>query len=304
MTQKIFIGGALFSGALLVSLTAWTLAQEAPAPNLPAQAPLETPQSQDEQDEPAVASDAPVAEVKTWLEKTYAWTKVPWTGDDTPYVALKTQIDGTISPQQKPASIQSTVSEYQTQARQKPLDALAQFGWAYAVYKTAQIDPLLLNPKSKNLTREAAQQKAIRPAVKALASVPFPATYEFAKLRFLLETFRFPPAELAPLGKRLVERDPKNPKMIYSYLQVADLSEDGNRRHALALAQELVTLEPKNPDYHAILGDMNGRSYAVTKNKQYKAHAIAEYQEFLRLAPANDPFRPDARSMITLFKAR
>lgn len=290
---------------VLIGISAWTLAQEQkpqPKPD-PADPNFDPDDTDDAAKARAIrkAKEEPLSGIN-WAQQRYGWVNEPWTGDAKPYQDMKAEIDRSIFKGQKAEAITSALQKYKAEARKQPNDALAQYAWAFAAYKTALIDSTLANPKLKGKEEGEAQRQVVFPTLAALRRVAFPRTYEFARLRFLLEVFEFPKSELSPVGRRVAERDPKDYKAIRAYLRVAAPKTPQERQQAIGFAQTLIRLHPQDPQYRAVLGSMYGRSYARTGNKQYKALAIAGYQDFLRMAPANDPFRPHARDMIEIYK--
>ena len=59
----------------------------------------------------------------------FHWTVMKWDGDDTRFLEMRKEIDGAINRGEKRSAL---VNSYKGFAQEKPLDAEAQFAWAYA----------------------------------------------------------------------------------------------------------------------------------------------------------------------------
>ncbi|MNU06504.1 hypothetical protein D3C72_2517200 [compost metagenome] len=70
----------------------------------------------------------------------------------------------------------------------------------------------------------------------------------------------------------------------------------GDRARGIAAAQRAVALAPQVPGYRLVLGKM-------LEFKERYAEAMAEYEAFLRLAPAHDE-APRVRLALRLLKER
>lgn len=238
-----------------------------------------------------------------FLERHYGWVNQTWTGDSAPYQKVLAEIDKAIFTNQKPAQISAAYEQYKAQAKAKPKDALAQFAWAQAAYKTARINPTLADAKLKGKSQELAQRKLILPVLEALRGVEFPRIYEFARLRFLLESFDSPSSELNPVAKRLLAQNSKDYRVMFYYLRDPNMESASDRKQALGYAQTLIRLDAKKPEYIAALAATYAGIAAITDDEKAKTQAIAGYERYLRVTSVDEPFRADAKRLISWIKS-
>lgn len=104
----------------------------------------------------------------------YGLPEQPLKGDDAPFLRIEKNIDRLVGSGRKEADLAATFKEA---AQLKPLDAQAQFRWAYAAYLAQIINP---GPASESLLRDV---------VPAMALPPNPRAYRYARLRWMVTTF-------------------------------------------------------------------------------------------------------------------
>ncbi len=242
-----------------------------------------------------------------WAKQAYSWTHQKWVGNDQPYREIRSNIDTLLSQNNKPSEIAERYELYKTAAIKAPTDDRAQFAWGYAAFKIAGKNPSLIDPKiaklsTRSLKEGGGTRLAVAPVTRTLATIPTPYTYEFARLRFLLEVITLPSPELTAIGKRLVRHNFKDHEVMYSYIKIAEVKTKEDRELALSITRSLLEAGPGVPKYHTAQGAVYGDIYSITRDRLYKEKAIASYRKFLELAPADDPFREQAKRLIRMIQ--
>lgn len=237
----------------------------------------------------------PLGNISYWrVGVSSEWASEPWTGDDTPYQNIERDTDKALA---STWSVGNLLEQASVLAQQKPTDPQAQFQWSYMARQV-----VLAEPKSYDYG------SSLRAISVVLAHADSPKTYSYARLRFLLE--RQNPA-LTEVGERLLQRDSNDVSVKYHLSQYysALFSERSqlNRDHAvdpqlkqraLTLAEQIIAANPSDPDYRTALAAVYVSSFADKKNPQDASNAIAAYQQYLKLAPADDSFRPRCSAII------
>ena len=159
----------------------------------------------------------PVEYLWEWQPHNSAWTKEEWTGDEKPYREVRQKIEvaaksGTLAP---------LYIGYEDEAVHNPQNALAQYAWAYSMYCTPQKIPSSVCGSFTSLQW--------RPVIIAMDAVHSPKTYEFARVRFLVESMLFnfyePADDFFDLTTRLLKIEPTNPEIrCYQFVYVYSLS--------------------------------------------------------------------------------
>jgi tetratricopeptide (TPR) repeat protein len=230
----------------------------------------------------STANRAPVS-VSTW-----AWTREPWTGDEKPYRRLRAVINTAIAKKQLTAK---DLQQYKAQAAKKPVDPQAQFRWGYAAYE------LML--RTANPQAKAQYMKGV---VDALSFPASPRTYEYARLRFLLEARNSPDPNLIGLSKRLLQRNPRDSYVKYYSTTLLRPSIPAERKQAIAHARQMIQRDPKKAKPHSVLGGIYFRSWMTSMSQADANQAIAAYRQYLKLAPPADTFRKSAEANIRMIQ--
>ena len=143
-----------------------------------------------------VKAQQPEPKARNWVT-VWEWTVAPWNGNDKPYQQMRDTIDNAIAGGRKP---QELVEFYELPALEHPNDPIAQFRWAYATYKVAIT------------TNEITGDNMLYQPLKALVLAPFPKTYDYARLIYLMEDYGHGPfiLQLRNVSKRLVKHNPND----------------------------------------------------------------------------------------------
>ena len=206
------------------------------------------------------------------------WAREGWTGDNRPYHRVRTEVNRAISQGQKFVKLM-TKYKLLAQKSSKPLD---KFRWAYVTYQAA-------------IKGSSFSDKELLHVMKSLRNISSPKTYDYIRLRFLIESRAWPFRQLKKVGERLAERNPKDYEVKYYLVKILNpgryLSE---RQEALRYSRDLIRIAPKRLSAHTALGFTYFKIWLVTKNKDDGDKSIAAYRKYLELAPSNHNFRKQA----------
>ena len=233
---------------------------------------------------------------------TFAWGKVEWSGDEKPLAQARAEADTALSKADSPAQLHKIYEAYKETAQQQPSDLVAQFSWADATFQLATRNALLVQPDRKGPRGNQALREVLAPAAESFEKVAPSPTYEYTRLRFLLEALYTPLPQLVPIGQRLLKHAPKDYEVMFSLLVISPVNTDEERNQALLYAQELVKANPKTAKYYTAKGWIHFLIYQRTSKEADKIQAVESYQKFLELASPTDPFRKDAKEWMEMIQ--
>ena len=214
----------------------------------------------------------------------FSWTREAWTGDDKPYQQARTEIEGQFIDAKNPELL---LQNYKTDALKSPHDTLAQFRWACAAYTYA----------SKKTVKDEVGFRILPSVILALASVPSPHTYDYDRLRFLIQSFAIVvPYQLKSIAERLLKKNPED--ALVKYALAALLNNSNNSRDrvmAMVYAQQLVNKYPKDAKYYSLLAGFAYTTWFRSKTQTDANKAIAAYQRYLDIAGPDELFRENAQ---------
>lgn len=221
----------------------------------------------------------------------WGWAALPWTGDDKPYQKIRGDIDKAPIKGRNPSAL---ISAYKDREEYDSQNSLAVFGWGMARWRAATW-PGDYQEDDNNLID--------LPDV--LAEAPFPRTYNYARLRFLVQSQVRAMPQLRELGERLVKYDPSDVDAKYQLIRVLRQTQSFQTTplpenvEALKLAQELMTQSPKELRYRQVFANIQGDAYMQSGfKKEYGDRALAAYEDYLQMAPPDDPERDGIKRAI------
>ncbi|MGV3613938.1 MAG: hypothetical protein ACO1SV_01265 [Fimbriimonas sp.] len=231
----------------------------------------------------AAATSFATAQAQASLEPiSMQWTKVEWTASDAPFAKTRAEVDRELAASKEVAA---TIRQYMERAKTQPSSALDQFRWGYALV-------VARFPPGPQLTMRS-RFRAVRIA---LAKAADPEAAEYARVRFLIESYVYPPLEIIPdlvhVGKRLSERNPQDRPLTYALTTVLLLSKNPRDRDlAVTLARRL--LEGREGSYPLLklMAGAHARRFEVRKLEKDRDQAILYYRKMLNLVPAGNPER-------------
>lgn len=213
-----------------------------------------------------------------WTRNTpdgWKWTTSPWTGNDAPYSEARSSIDRLIAGGQDPKNVYMTYRDAAIQNAQDPVD---QSGYAYAAWKVRD-----------GLDGEMHMYGVLSNALEALETVRSPLTYQFVRIRFLIEAKLNQMPQLLPLSQRLLEYDASDYDVQYRYVSLLAqfCSPSARVSQVLPLIHKLIYKYPREPNPYWLLGDYY--SNACFGPHIFKPEnvndAISAYTEYIQLTP-------------------
>ncbi len=214
------------------------------------------------------------------------WTTASWGSDDTPYQQIRSTVDHATKAGRDPLDL---MQYYQMLAIRNPNDPKAQFRWAYAAYVAA-----------KQMAYSHSEDILYWPN-KALVLAPFPHTYQYARLIFLIESHASGPfiLRLQNVSKRLMKQNPSDIDVKYEAAgNLLYSSNPTDRELASRYIRELTVSQPHWAKPYALAGLVLYKHWQDSKSKADAAQAVACYQQYLKLTPATDTFRQRAQEII------
>ena len=232
-------------------------------------------------------------EDKVLDQNAFVWRHGNWQDDDKPYQQVRQQIDEAASSGKSSLLL---AEQYQSEAAMKQKNALAQFKWSYAVWKS-------ITPETPRYQKDTYCSAGFYSLVFADA----PDTYNYSRLRFLLSPNA---SEQTSLGERLLQRYSQD-REVKAHLAL-DYTATGNepytpaaKSRTIALSQELITSNPKYARYYAILAEAYTTSYfANGHHKQDGLAMIAALKKYLGLAKPTEYFYQSAKERVADMEER
>ena len=204
------------------------------------------------------------------------WTKEKW-ADDKSYRQVRLAIDKAVASGQDPVAL---AQKYQKQGRDWT-NPLAQYRWAYAAYAAS---------RRVNFVKQGDQLQKIYEALREAQRVASPRSYEYARLRFLTMERLYPFNNLAPVGRRLIQRAPKDDEVRFVLAFLLDPVNE--KQEALLHTNYLIRKNPSNPKFYGLLGRIYTHGIMTAPNKNVEANkAIAAYRRAVQLTPLTSPTR-------------
>ncbi len=217
------------------------------------------------------------------LTSPWAWTTEEWKGDDRPYARIRTDVDNTVAQGQLTEAV---IERYWTEREKNRQDPERLFRWVYAVYKAEQTHPPI---HFKQFPGPGA----------FMYDFSSPPSYEFTRIRFLIDAQYGGEPELVAVGKRLLRRNPKDYDVQYYLVEAfKPWKSEAEKQEALSYAQDLIRKNPNKPSAYGALGDVYHACWVVKRQPTDAEKAITAYEQYLRLAPLNYESRPATEKII------
>ena len=229
----------------------------------------------------AHAGDSTANAYRQHLLQEWAWTREAWTGSDTTYQSIMSEVDKSIAQHE---NLDRLLGNYKALAKDSRTNPVPQFRWAYLAYKMAVLrgtsDPIGLS-------------------LHALGQAVSPHSYSYDRLRYLLShrTGNGYDYHMVSLGQRLLKRDPTNKQLMLFVIRDLDDSRDNldrpksrvlsDRKQALSLAKKYIARFPQGPGGYGVLSEVYSSSYYATGDPQAQTDTLAALHEYLQRLPAN-----------------
>jgi len=211
------------------------------------------------------------------------WQNEKWSGNEVLYESVRQGVDTSR------VSYQVLELTYQVQAEREPHSAIAQFRWAYALWRSIASK----QPSSKRTSTLSA-------LFYALAKANSPDTYNYARLRYLMSpSYRY----TCGFGERLLRRDPKDDevksRLVGDYASdVGYIGNPDSKLRALALCHQLLQDDPKRARYYAVLGTVYEASYIHAHNAPDALAAIVADRKYISLVDPQSEYAQMERGTI------
>ena len=218
----------------------------------------------------------------SWSTDCDSWTSEAWSGNDAPYTEARLRIEREVDASHEPISV---ANSYKLKATTSPSNPLVVFSWAVAAYEA-----------SRSSKSDAEYLRCTAGVLKALAISPSPDTYEYDRMRYLVQLDGYDEMpDLAGLGDRLLKHNKNDPDVL---LQVAVSKQD--LKTALALANASLLIKPNTRAAYGDFGEIYmDHMYLPGKKALYGRAAIAAFEKCLELLPPNKDARNWLRSNIS-----
>lgn len=222
------------------------------------------------------------------LQTATSWTTEKWSGDDKPYTAARRNVDEAFSD----GSITvSYLNGLEAASEKDEHDPLKLYRWSYARYKAQSLHPAI--------------HFTTMPDYGAFDEVPSPHAYEYARVRFLIQTRFGDHPELMGVGKRLLAHEPNDFDVEYALASCfSQYMKATEKEAALEYSSHLIDKYPNKPSVYTVKAGVYFSYWIDHRNKQDARDAIRWYQQYLQRAPASDEWRAHAQKIIVLLQSR
>ena len=222
----------------------------------------------------------------------YGWTQESWTGDERPYRRIRLDIEALAA---KGQLTENVVRQYReiSVGIFKPQNA---YRWAYALYM------FVIN----NVPDTNERNRKFREVGLILPQVPFPKTYEYARMRYLLQMESDPYSTyMRTLGKRLALRDPNDYLVKYNLIgTLIPRRYPQEKQLGLRYIQDLIRIDRNRaiPNVYLAEGRIYYSAFLGTKSQSDGNNAITAYRKYLRLTRPDNPYQRNATFMIKIIQ--
>jgi len=219
------------------------------------------------------------------------WAKV-WTENDNPYARIRTDVEKSLASARQPISI---TDQYRSTAKETVENPENLFRWGYATWILG-----------KRVGNQEARERLYEVRRYLQMASPTPNTYNYVRLRFLIECRLFPGYNaLDEIGARLVKKNQLDYDVKRRYVSVLKWSKSSSDRNtALKYAHEMLNSDPNSAEFLAVLGDVYTARWYADKNPDDARSAIPYLQKSIKGARSNSDWPAIAqRSIIMLREA-
>jgi hypothetical protein len=218
-----------------------------------------------------------------WATDATAWTTEKWTGDDKPYSAARLRTEREVAASHDPLAV---VARYKALAHDNPHNALAVFCWASAAYAAVPF-----------AASDNEYEKCVLGVLDALAGAPSPHTYEYARMRYLIQLCGYwDMTDLTSLGHRLLKTNIDDPDVLE---QVAVLTPD--LTSGVALVRKSIKIRPGRLNSYLHLGEIYYESGGNPGNRE---RAIENFKIYLSMSPRESDTRKWAVQTISYLNSK
>ena len=207
------------------------------------------------------------------------WTAQPWTGSDKSFIRIRQQLDGQVKRGQ---AVRTLVQRYRTAALLKPIDAQAQFRWAYAAVLAYE-----------NRWKTGRDERGILTGVReAMEKPPSPKSYQYTRVRTLICSYddrwrRDKYIEKCAL--RLVKRSPSDYLVKYNFAFGLSFTSKPLKTQEVAYqwAKQVFARSPNHAKAHYLMGFVIESRFDRFKERRMAEKARQHIQKAQKILPVN-----------------
>lgn len=221
-------------------------------------------------------------------EAAWKWVSDPWIATDKAYSVATKEIT-TLNKRE----LDDYSSKCDEDLNANPSSRILTYKWALATWLSADTHI--------HWAKRAQRFYRVRAALQVLSP---PYNYELARIRFLYISFFDNGRRVRPLGEALLKRNPQDFEVQFGQIKVLEgiyaLHADPDvRSELIELGERLLADSPDASRAHGAKGSVYLSLWNANRTSRDLADkAIAEYTEYLRLAPSDDWFRRSAEKII------
>lgn len=207
----------------------------------------------------------------------YGWQNEVWNDDD-PYAKIRSEVEREFGGKSS-LELDERYLSLKSFAKANPNDPLPQFRWAYAswIYKNTSDDfRRILVGIDNSISND----------------VEMPKTYNWYRLRFLIQTYLYTIPELKRAGERLLKENPKDYDVMFGILQTMDVVDAEERKQVFSYTKTLLDHDPNSSKYWAVSGMMHFGAYIQNRDKEERLIALNHLNKSLELMPTNSSKLP------------
>ncbi len=173
-----------------------------------------------------------------------SWMTESWNGNESIYKNLRQQVENEIYQNKNSDAVRKSVAYYQRLAKLDRDNPQTQFCEAVALH-------IALNLKISGLSQNHLNNIATK-----IRQIKSPQTYEWTRIRYLIEKHINIYAKYKEVGERLLKRNRNDYDVKIVHLYSLDMRKVEDRQPAIQYGNELVQTAPRNPRSHGALGDV------------------------------------------------
>lgn len=215
------------------------------------------------------AQDEEAAEEAAERKQRQSWIMGAWTESDEPFLKLKKRIESELLAAKTSPKMQEIAERYEAQAKENPKDPQAVFAWAYANRKAAGLD-LTHNYTNYRLSD-------------AFEAAPTPLSYEYVRLRYIVEAQQKFSEDLISLAKRLLQKKPDDTAVMYLLCDLLDTDKVDDRHLFDKLIGVLLEKFPNQAGLYEKRATFYHAAYLSSKQNQHKTKALGNYETYLKM---------------------
>jgi tetratricopeptide (TPR) repeat protein len=210
-----------------------------------------------------------------------AWLNKPWTGDDAPYAAVRSEVDSDVLR----GDLHSKIAGYQAAYAADPTDLAKQIRYVYALWADKWWNGYFYFENER-------EQTDMDDFTDSLWRQHRPNTFNYTRMAAICcDSWGLEPG-LLPFVQRLLKKDPGDlPARFALSVMLSVTGKAALQTQAITDANILENEYPTNANIRMLQGSAYYCRWNITKDPALAQKSIAAYKRFLDLAPPNDFYR-------------